>query len=110
EAARQAWEAEQTKALRPKVLACQSASARRLWNASSLAVGFAPAYQSPTGLATDLQYSGAALWTSLALRLSGGTTNFGQLIVQGHYRNRELVPDSNQKGAFFEQDSGGVGV
>ena len=106
----QAWEAEQTKALRPKVLACQSASAKRLWNASSLAIGVAPAYQSPTGLAADLQYSGAALWTALALRLSSSQTNFGQLIVQGHYRNRELVPDANQKGAFFEQDSRGLGL
>jgi hypothetical protein len=109
EEAQRAWEEEQTKALRPKALACQSASAKRLWNASSLAIGVAPAYQSPTGLAADLQYSGAALWTALALRLPG-KSHFGQLMVQGHYRNRELIPDASQKGVFFEQDSAGVGL
>ena len=36
--------------------------------------------------------------------------SFGQLIVQGRYRNKELVPDKTVKGTFFEQDSAGAGA
>lgn len=107
---RKAWEDEQTKVLRPKVEACQSASAKRRWNASSLAIGVAPAFQSPTGLSSDFNYAGAAVWAALALKLSTSETNFGQFIVQGRYRNKEMVPDKNNKGSFFEQDSVGLGL
>ena len=101
-----AWEAAQTKILRPKVEACQSASAKRRWNASSLAVGIAPAFQSPTGESGDFKYRGAAVWASFSYKLSA----IGQFVAQGRYRNKEQVPDKNRPGSFFEQDSGGLGL
>ena len=104
--ARTAWETEQTKVLRPKVAACQSTSAKRRWNASSFAVGIAPAFHSPTGESNDFKYAGAAVWASVAYKLSA----FGQFIAQGRYRNKEKVPDKNTKGSFFEQDSSGLGL
>jgi hypothetical protein len=107
---RKAWEDEQAKTLRPKVQACHAASAKRLWNASSLAIGIAPAFQSPTGESSDFKYAGAAVWAALALKLSTSGSNFGQFIVQGRYRNKEMVPDKNNKGSFFEQDSSGLGL
>ena len=57
------------------------------------------------------------MWASLALGLSraetadGGETlphPFGQLIVQGRYRDKELVPDKNVRGTFFEQSDAAV--
>jgi hypothetical protein len=104
--ARTAWEAEQGKILRPKVEACQSASANRRWNASSFAVGVAPSFQSPTGASDDFTYEGAAVWASFAYKLS----TIGQFVAQGRYRNNERVPDKNTKGSFFEQDSAGLGL
>jgi len=104
--ARAAWETEQAKGLRPKVESCQSASAKRRWNASSFAIGVAPAFQSPTGESNDFKYAGAAIWASLGYKLS----TFGQLIVQGRYRNKEMVPDKRGQNAFFEQDSGDLGL
>lgn len=110
QAQRDAWEAEQAKALRPKVGACQTASAKRNWNASSFAAGVAPAFQSPTGESSDFKYAGAAVWGSLALKLSTAKNSLGQFIVQGRYRNKEQVPDKNNKGTFFEQDSSALGL
>jgi hypothetical protein len=103
---RSAWELEQTKVLKPKVEACQSASAKRRWNASSLAVGIAPSFQSTTGESDDFKYAGAAVWASLALKL--GT--IAQFVAQGRYRNKEQVPLKTTKGAFFEQDSAALGL
>jgi hypothetical protein len=117
QAARDAYEKEQTAARKPKVEACHAAYATRNWNASSLAVGLAPSFQSPTGESGDFKYAGAGVWTSFALRLSGpaaqGETHgraIGQLILQGRYRNKEQVPSKTVKGTFFEQDSGGLGA
>ena len=120
QAAQDAYVAKATAERRPAVEGCHQAFKRRRWNASSLAVGLAPAWQSPTGESGDLVYAGAAVWATLALGLS--TTRpagngappvvrpFGQVIVQGRYRNKELVPDKNTTGAFFEQDSAAVGL
>jgi hypothetical protein len=110
QAARDKWEAEQTAKIQPKVQECQAASKKRRWNASSFAVGVAPSFQSPTGASGDLEYAGSAVWASLALGLSTSQNNFGQFIVQGRYRNKELVPDKNVKGTFFEQDTAGLGL
>jgi hypothetical protein len=110
QAARDQWEAEQTAQIQPKVQECQAASKKRRWNASSFAIGVAPSFQSQTGESGDLDYAGSALWGSLALGLSTSATNFGQFIVQGRYRNKELVPNKNVKGTFFEQDSTGLGL
>jgi len=120
QAARDAWVAKATAERRPAVEGCHKAFKTRAWNASSFAVGVAPSWQSPTGESKDFAYAGTAVWASLALGLSmsepatsGAPAQvhpFGQLIVQGRYRNKEMVPDKNTKGAFFDQDSAGVGA
>jgi hypothetical protein len=119
QADRDAFVAKATADRRPAVEGCHKAFKAEHWNASSLAVGVAPSWQSNTGETADFSYAGAAVWASLALRLSRTTASsdgspsvhaFGQLIVQGRYRNKELVPDKNAKGTFFEQDSSGVGA
>jgi hypothetical protein len=110
-----AWEATQTAAIKPRVEACHSASKNRSWNASGLAIGVAPSWQSPTGETADFQYAGSALWSSLAIGLTShaATANprrFGQLIVQGRYRNKELVASKDDPAKFHEQDSAGLGA
>jgi hypothetical protein len=116
QAARDAWVAKATAERRPAVEGCHKAFKSRRWNASSLAVGVSPSWQSKSGESGDFRYGGAALWASLALGLSRTeavqgesiTRPFGQFIVQGRYRDKEFVPDKNAKGAFFEQSSAAV--
>jgi len=122
QADRDAYVAAATAERRPAVEGCHKAFAARRWNASSFAVGVAPSWQSPTGESRDFQYAGAAVWTSLALALSrteevGGGPEadrivrpYGQLVVQGRYRNKELVPDKDVEGVFFEQDSAAMAL
>jgi hypothetical protein len=117
-----AWIAQATAERRPKVEACHQQFKTRRWNASSFSVGLAPSWQSPTGQSGDFQFAGAAIWGSFALALTrqedfaAPTGNvkverpYGQFIVQGRYRNRELVPDKDVPESFFEQDSTGVGA
>jgi hypothetical protein len=109
-AQREAWEKVQTAGRREAVLKCQTDSKARNWNASSFAVGLAPSWHSPSGESDDFTYAGAALWGSLALGISTSARTVGQFIVQGRYRNKELVPNKNVKGTFFEQDSAGLGL
>ncbi len=76
-----------------------------LWNKSSWSFGIAPTFTSTTGETDDLKSSGIGLWTSVAL----GLGDSGQFILHTRYRNKEEVPDSDNKGKFFEQDSFRVG-
>lgn len=116
QAARDAWIAKATAERRPAVEGCHKAFKARRWNASSFAVGVAPSWQSATGSSTDLTYAGAAVWGSLALGLSRTVTvdgepvvrPLGQVIVQGRYRDKELVPDKTVRGTFFEQRGSAV--
>jgi hypothetical protein len=114
-----AWEAQQTAARKPKIAECHQQFRARNWNSSSFAVGVAPSWQSPTGESRDFQYAGAAAWASVALALTrterveapgGGMIDmprpFGQFVVQGRYRNRELIP--GKAGAYL-QDSAAIG-
>lgn len=116
QAARDAWIAKATAQRRPAVEGCHKAFKARRWNASSFAVGLTPSWDNATGESTDLTYGGAAVWASLAVGLSRTETSdgeavprpFGQLIVQGRYRDKEMVPDKNVKGTFFEQSGAAV--
>jgi hypothetical protein len=107
----QAFEAAQTKAIQPLVEGCHQDFKNRRWNASSLAAGIAPSWQSPSGASQDFKYSGAAFWTSLAIELNSARNHaVGQLIVQGRYRNKELVKAGEDSKELVEQDSTGVGT
>ena len=116
-----AWIARATAERRPLIEQCHRQFKDRRWNASSVAVGVAPEWHSPTGRWGDFDSGGAAAWASVALALSrneqfqspAGTTvpverPFGQLVVQGRYRADELVPNKQARGTFFEKDSAGV--
>jgi hypothetical protein len=116
-----AWIARATAERRPLIEQCHSQFKDRRWNASSIAVGVAPEWNSSTGGWKEFDSGGAGVWTSVAIALSrteqfetpAGTTvpverPFGQIVVQGRYRGGELVPDRRQRGAFFEKDSAGL--
>jgi hypothetical protein len=77
-----------------------------LWNRSSWAIGIAPVFITPTGNTQDFRYSGLGAWTSVAY----GIKDFGQVIAQATYRNKEQIPDPNSTGAFLEQDNLSVGT
>ncbi|MFA4828930.1 MAG: hypothetical protein WC855_06015 [Thermodesulfovibrionales bacterium] len=72
-----------------------------LWNKSSWSFGITPTFTSTTGKTDDLKSSGIGLSTSVAL----GLGDSGQFILHTRYRNKEEVPDTDNKGKFFEQDS-----
>ena len=118
-----AWIARATAERRPLIEQCHQQFKERRWNASSFAVGVAPAWHSPTGGWRSLESGGAALWASVALGLTrtqqfvspaGGTVPverpFGQIVLQGRYRYTELIPNANESGTYFEQDSAGLGM
>jgi len=78
------------------------------WNSSSLSLGVAPTWLSSSGETKDLQWSGAALWTSLALGFGfndPGFENFGQIILHGRYRGKEQFPNPVVDGGLIEQDT-----
>ena len=114
--ARDAWIAKATAERRPAVEGCHTAFKARRWNASSFALGIAPSLQSGTGEWDDLTYDGSAVWAALALGLSGSEVidgerverPFGQVVVQARYRDKQLVPDKNTRGRFFEQQAAAV--
>lgn len=80
---------------------CRKKGAQKNWNSSSLSFGAAPTWLSPKGNSDDFEWSGAALWGSLALRMGGS----GHLIFHGRYRMEELFPDPEVKDKFSEQDT-----
>jgi hypothetical protein len=123
QAAQDAWIAKVTSERRPLIEQCHKQFKARRWNASSFAIGAAPSWQSPTGSSGDFQFCGVGVWASLALGLSvsestttstgatiTGPRPIGQVVVQGRYRNKELVPNKTAAGTFFEQDSSGLGL
>src|SRR5688572_6453132 len=115
-----AWVARATAERRPLVDQCHNQFKGRRWNASSIAAGIAPEWNSPTGGWGAFDSGGASVWTSVAIALTrteqfetpAGTSvpvdrPLGQLVVQGRYRANELVPDRRQRGAYFDKDSAG---
>jgi hypothetical protein len=118
-----AWVARATTERRPLIEQCHRQFKDRQWNASSVALGVAPVWHSPTGEWGAFRSGGAAVWMSVAFALSrteqfespaGGTVAvrraIGQAVLQGRYRSNELVPNKNVRGSYFEQDSAGLGA
>jgi hypothetical protein len=87
--------------------ACRDEARKRHWNASAWSVGVAPTWTTPTGNVSDLDWSGAGLWTSVSYGFENvpGLEDTGQLIVHARYRIHERAPDPQQRGAFLTQDT-----
>lgn len=103
---------------------CKAKGTERNWNASSWNIGVAPTFLSGTGRAKDMQWSGAAVWTSFAygfnwlpfgLKISEGDSAFDsirdvlrdnlQLIGHARYRANEKFPNPLVDGMVFGQDT-----
>jgi hypothetical protein len=86
---------------------CRDASQKKNWNKSSWIVAAAPSWISTTGQTKNYRWNGGGFWTSLAYGFEGVPVleDRSQLIVHARYRNREQVPDANNKGKFLTQDT-----
>jgi hypothetical protein len=86
---------------------CRENSRKQNWNKSSWIVAFAPSWISETGQTKNFKWNGAGFWTSLAYGFEGfpGLQKHSQLIVHARYRDNEKVPDPDNEGKFFDQDS-----
>jgi hypothetical protein len=86
---------------------CNDASRKRNWNASGWIVGAAPSWISKSGQTKDFNWNGGGFWTSLAYGFENVSAlkDNSQLILHARYRNNEVVPDAQNKGQFFSQDS-----
>ena len=86
---------------------CRQETRSRNWNATSWSLGVAPTWTSRDGGTDDLEWSGAALWTSLAYGFEDvpGLEDTSQVTMHARYRSDEQVPDSDNGGGFLEQDT-----
>ena len=83
----------------------------RNWNKSSWSLGAAPSWIDKKGDSGDYDWNGAAAWTSFAYGFEDQPfkdtflEKSSQLIFHLRYRNHELIPDPNNTGAFYHEDS-----
>ncbi len=90
-----------------KVKACRDAHEEASWNASAWNFGLAPTWISPSGDVGDLEWSGMAIYSSLAYGFEEipMLRDTAQLIVHGRYRMDEEAPLPDMPNTFVEQDS-----
>ena len=112
--ARAKEEAKREKILADALDPCDKAARKRNLYASSWIIGAAPSWISTTGKNGDYKWNGGGFWTSVAYGFRIGkddgdaneeSFNNSQLILHARYRDNEQVPDSDNKGQFFSQDS-----
>jgi hypothetical protein len=86
---------------------CNDAARKRNWNASGWIVGVAPSWISQTGQTRDYGWNGGGFWTSVAYGFDNVSAlkDNSQLILHARYRSNEIVPDAENQGQFFSQDS-----
>jgi len=90
---------------------CKAEARKRNWNATSWNIGVAPTFLSGTGRTKDLQWSGAAVWTSFAYGFDTGPfetdllKDNSQVILHARYRGDERFPNPLVDGAVFTQDT-----
>ncbi len=89
------------------VKVCNDLGRKRNWNASGWIVGLAPSWISKTGKTSDFSWNGGGFWTSLAYGFDdvSALKSNSQIILHARYRNNEIVPDADNAGQFFSQDS-----
>ncbi|HSA82567.1 MAG TPA: hypothetical protein VLE23_17250 [Geminicoccaceae bacterium] len=109
-----AWRAqlESNRAVPDRLRGCRDRFRVRDWNASSWSLGVAPTWTGPDGGVDDLEWSGAALWSSFAYGFEGipGLQDSGQSIFHVRYRPDDLVPDPGNEGDFIDQDTLVIGL
>lgn len=86
---------------------CIDEAAIKNWNASSLSLGIAPTWTSPEGSTEDLEWSGVALYGTLAYGFEqiSGLKDRAQFLLHARFRSEELAPDPDEEGDFLEQDT-----
>ncbi len=86
---------------------CRKDFEKASWNASSFALGIAPTWVSTSGSYDDLEWSGAALYASLAYGFEESRTfrDSAQIIAHVRYRSDEVVNDTDLSADAFEQDT-----
>src|SRR5207302_1065065 len=86
---------------------CNDDARKRNWNASGWIVGIAPSWISKTGQTNKFAWNGGGFWTSLAYGFDNVSAlkQNSQLILHARYRSNEIVPDADNAGQFFSQDS-----
>lgn len=86
---------------------CRDEARKRNWNASAWSIGVAPTWTAPKGNASDLDWSGVGLWTSISYGFEKipGLQENAQVLWHTRYRSDELAPDPSGSGAFFKQNT-----
>lgn len=98
--------------VRQAVKPCRTAAAKRRWNRAAWIAGVAPTWTSAAGSASELAYSGTALWTSLAYGFEGVPVLEDQAVFALYAKRRtgELAPDRLNDGSFVKQNHVSVGA
>ncbi len=99
--------------LRPAADACREQFRRKArWNGTSWIVAAASSWNSPTGLAKDLDTRSSSFWTSLSYGFDGvpGLSENAQLIGHLRHLSNELVVDTDLPGGQEIRDTTFAGV
>lgn len=97
--------------IRANVQRCRDDFREATWNASAWNIGVAPTWVSPSGDVGGLEWSGVALYSTLAY----GFEEFemfrddAQILLHARYRMDEQFADSDTPNVFFEQDTLTIG-
>jgi hypothetical protein len=89
---------------------CRTKFREESWNASSWTIGFAPTWISTDGSADNLDWSGAALYTTLSYGFEESMwpkslRDNSQVLLHARYRSDEIEADSTAASGFIEQDT-----
>jgi hypothetical protein len=80
---------------------------KRSWNRSSWVVAGAPSWISKDGTTAHMAPNGAAVWSSLAYGFENvpGLKDNAQVIIHARFHSNENVPDPQNTGKFYRQQS-----
>lgn len=86
---------------------CRTDHEDQSWNASAWNIGLAPALTSADGDVGSLEWSGLAVYSTLAYGFEEvpGLQNSAQLLLHGRYHMNEDAPLAGMAGSFVEQDT-----
>lgn len=89
---------------------CREDFRRDSWNASAWTLGIAPTWTSSDGSLDNLEWSGAALYTTLSYGFEDipeieMLRKNSQLLLHARYRSDAVEADASAPGGYFEQDT-----